>query len=401
MAITNTIDWDALNAKLKTLSAQNANVLNPTGVSLPTPRTSSAQISVRNPVKSMTYGAMGSTGPAPYTEKKQTVTGTPGEIAKLQNAMKNGYITQSGNGYTMWNGGLGTTTKLGDPINAQADSLIQALEAEGLGAANDLVMGALKGSNKGMNLAALQTAYQDYVTQKQSTQQQANNYKAGTDLLTDAVTQGNQNLDQIGADLQAKTGQLSDMWARTLAKADEIVVNAQKRTQSVLADVDAMLSKMNTDMNFEQAHTMQATVQSALGQMAGEEKIIARQYGMDSEEMMQFNQTKRQTLAAMQSNVYATYGNLRSTMRQNALATRTQAASNMAMYENYNEQAMLETYKAAAQADQAYQLQATEDMIAIENLKMSNQSSLADWIANTPVFSTSLSGLVSLALELA
>ena len=145
---------------------------------------------------------------------------------------------------------------------------------------------------------------------------------------------------------------------------------------------------------------MQVGVQSALGQMANEEKAIARQYGVNSEEMMQFKQSKKQTLASIQSSIQTTYGNLRTSLNQSALTTKAGTSINMAMYENYNEQAALEVYKSAAQADAAYKLQTTENLISIENLKLSNQSALADWISNTPVFSTCLSGFVSLAMEL-
>ena len=163
-----------------------------------------------------------------------------------------------------------------------------------------------------------------------------------------------------------------------------------------MGQLDEAISAAKQDLSFEKAHAMQVSVQASLGQMNQYGDTIARRYGTDSAEYAQFVQQKQATLATTQSSIHQMYGTLTSQINQAAISATAATASNMAMYQNYNEQKALDVYQAAAATDQQYKLDATNQLLALEQLKMSNNQSLVKWVADTPVFSVSLSSLFSL-----
>lgn len=404
------IDYDAMNARIKALALANTKVITPTDTAATTARSASV------------------TTPTNYTtgQKGTTITGTPYEINKIKTALGSGgtYDPKTG---TLWSGSKSGTSRqysvmgsgekasqalssgVGTKINPNsanaqtADQIAQMMEEAGVIGGSALAS-QLGSKNSAKSLAALSlmgAGLQDYNTQKKSFEQQGKNYQEGTNLLTDAVTEGNKALDALSGKItsQMESG-VSPLWERAMAKADEFVANANTRTKEVLAGVDKSISEMKLAGSFEKAHAMQVSVQSALGSMADEQQTIARRFGADSPEMMQFNQQKQTTLASVQSSIHTEYAKLNSEMTQNMASVRASTSQNMAMYENYNEQAALGVYQAAATADQQLKLQYTEQLIGLEQLKMSNQTELATWISKTPVFSTSLTSFLASAYEM-
>ena len=392
------IDYEAMNQRITDLAEQNAGVFEGT-----TPDVQQQKYDL---------GGMGGAG-------RNTVTTTPGEYSEIQKALSGQSFTLGG--YTPVQGEKGTpklTTGVGGqqalsfmrpggtltrpsesmryPLNtpqAQAnDQLLQAMREVGINNPEALI-----GRMDPMKKAQMSASLQDYGTQKESFGQQAQNYAAGMKTLGEGVASMGQELEQTSALIKSQMGQgLSPTWERAIGKADEYVTNAQNRTVQAMNDLDNVITSMRDNMQFEKAHDMQVATQAALGQMNSYGDTIARRYGEESPEYQQFTQQKSASLATTQSSIHSTYGQLNASMNQGFLTARTGLASNMAMYENYNEQASLDVYKAAAAADQQFELNATSQLVAIEQLKMSGQTLLADWMANTPVFSMSLSGLFAL-----
>jgi hypothetical protein len=394
---TGTVDWDALTAKIAELQASNKQTISPTSSNLPAARTSTTAVPA---------GTRNSNNPFSGKFQGGTVTGTPLEVARVQEALKAGRSVEGAGTteMTAWRGGEGegllpygtTTSQL-----KYADQLIQMLEANGVGNAQDIVGGMLGTfGQQPQKLGALGTGIQDYLTQKQSFQKQSENYGMGTDIMASAVETSNKALTGIQESLTERRGGLSDAWDTALAKADEFVASAQERTKTVLSGLESKFNELNTDMSSAKAHAMQVAVQSAIGGMNGEGQVIARRYGTDSPEYEQHIQNKKSSLATMQSKIMDTYAQLGSNMSTQYLAGYAQTLSNTAMFENYNEQASLDIYKAAAAADQQYALDYSSQMAGIESLKMNNQTALAEWISATPVFSLSISSILSSVIDM-
>jgi len=238
-------------------------------------------------------------------------------------------------------------------------------------------------------------ALKDFMTEQESAKRQAEAYGAGTDLLAQGVKAQEAALSGIQAQLQANMGQVSGLWERALAKADEYVESARQRTQDALRQMDLLTTDILKNHEFSKAHAMQAAVQASLGQMNDTEAVIARRYGANSPEMVSFRQSKMATLAGMQSSINASYEQVASQIQLASAQLQADMRQKFAMYENYQEKMALEVYTAAAQADQAYSLQAANYLVSIEQLKMNNQSMLADWIANAPVFTVKMGSLMA------
>lgn len=395
------VDYEALNQQVQALAKKNTNVIGPGSIETPQARQESLQVG------------------------RGTLTGTPYEIEQIQKAMSGGVFSLGGVLSSGSSSGFPTNYGVGDngsfqittgqsagtrgyspsglstkeySVNTesaqQRDIVTQMLENAGISNASGLVDKYGRSPEK---LALLEAAVRDYMTQQQSFEQQAENYAAGTGIMSEGVTSMGQELDSIAMEIRGNMGQgLSDQWQVALDKADEYVSKADERTREVLGELNGIIDEMNNDLRFEKAHDMQVSVQASLGQMASEEKAIASRYGVDSPEMQQFTASKKNTLAQVQSSVHATYGNLRTQFNETVMGTYAQTATNMSMYQNYQEQSALNVYKAAAEADQLNSMQWTQQLIGIEQLKLQGQTMLAEWVANTPVFSASLSSLLSI-----
>ena len=390
-------DYEGMNARLQELSTQNKNVLTP-----------AAPPDARM-VETKVGGGTATVTPYEQEQLQRAMGGqsfrlggrfnapTPKGSTSFKLTDKDGIQTLERN--VSGGGRLGGSQtvgsyELGSASAQEKDQMMQQLAASGVPNAEALFR---KYQNNPEKLAQLMAGVQDYETAKGSFEQQARNYAEGTNILAEGMTEANQSLEQTAAMLreQAEEG-LSPMWDRAIAKADEYVVNAQERTRTEMARLDNLITDVRDNMEFGKAHDMQVAVQASLGQMNSYGDTIKRQYGIDSAEYAQFQQTKGVTLAQTQSSIHATYTKMGNQIDQLAIGSTAELGSRMAMYENYNEQAALDVYKAAALADQQYEVEIAGQLIAIEQLKMTNQTALASWIADTPVFSASLSGILAL-----
>lgn len=236
---------------------------------------------------------------------------------------------------------------------------------------------------------------QDVKTQEANMKRQAEQHALATQMLMQASMDYQRAMDQIQQGIPLRLEELNGAWERALAKADEIVASAARRSMEAYRQIDQDIAQMRQSLSFEKAHSLQTAVHSLTDQFDHLEAQIAAKYGANSPEMLQFKQNKQLTIANTQSQIHTAFGQLRAQLDAAAGQLRSDTIQRMAMYENYNEQAALDVYKAAAQASNAYALEAAQLRLAAEQYKMNNQTMLAEWIVNTPVFSISYGSLAS------
>lgn len=330
---------------------------------------------------------------------KTTYQLSPSQYAYAQGMIGKGYtVVPDGGGGALPSFQMGTMTQsmpgalAGGNVQG-SEAMIAQARALGLNE-QDFTEQMIRKGQPGQRLA-MGAAMTDYDTEKRSAEEQAKNYATGTGMLAGGVEAMENNLNTIAQQLSASMGQVGGLWERALSKADEFVEASRGRTQEVMRMVDSLTADMLDKHEFGKSHDMQVAVQSALGQMNETESVIARRYGADSPEMQQFQQTKMGTLTGIQSNLHAAYSQLGSQLRTSVAQLMGTSATQMAMYENYHEKAAMEVYTAAAQADQVYSLQASQYLVGIEQMKMNNQTMLAEWVANTPVFTVKMGSLIA------
>jgi len=209
-----------------------------------------------------------------------------------------------------------------------------------------------------------------------------------------STLQGIQNLEALQRSIQAKAQSVSEEWGAAAEKADEYVMAARGRVGDVLA------KKIGVDRDFSKAHSMQVAVQSSLGVMKTEERNIAENYGIDSKEYQQFQESKRTSLATLQSSIHANYAQLQEQQNITYLNTVSEAYTKSNMYVGFQEQQHVEMLKFKEESKNAYALQATQLEISIEQLKMSGMENLANWIIETPTFSMDMTPLMTLLADL-
>jgi len=243
-------------------------------------------------------------------------------------------------------------------------------------------------------------AISQYEQQVIDTKKQAEKAATGLEMVGASTLQGIQNLEALQGSIQAKAQSVSEEWGAAAEKADEYVMAARGRVGDVLAKIDEINTQIGVDRDFSKAHSMQVAVQSSLGVMKTEERNIAENYGIDSKEYQQFQESKRTSLATLQSSIHANYAQLQEQQNITYLNTVSEAYTKSNMYVGFQEQQHVEMLKFKEESKNAYALQATQLEISIEQLKMSGMENMANWIIETPTFSMDMTPLMTLLADL-
>jgi len=243
-------------------------------------------------------------------------------------------------------------------------------------------------------------AVSDYQKQIASTQKRAEMAATGLEVVGASTIQGMKNLESMQKTVKETVQKAKDSWGAAAEKADEYVRAARSRVSEVLSKLDEINNDIATNRDFSKAHAMQASVQASLGSMRAEERNIAETYGTDSKEYMQFQESKRTTLATVQSNIHANYAQLEEQQGQTYLNAVNEAYTKSNMYVGFQEQQHVEMLKYKEGAKNAYALQAAQLDVSIEQMKMVGMENLANWLIETPTFSMDATPLIGLLADL-
>lgn len=258
-------------------------------------------------------------------------------------------------------------------------------------------VGNLVGVYKGVG----QTAISQYQQQAGVQKKQAEKAASALELQGGATIDYLQNLDRIREGVTARAGAARKAWAAAPEKADEYVQAAKQRVGEVLTKLEDIQSQLGKDRDFSKAHAMQASVQATLGSMKAEERNIVETYGADSKEFEQFQMSKMNTLATVQSNIHASYQQLQEQQGQNYLNVVTEAYTKSNMYLGFQEQQHVDMLRYKADAQNAYDLQVSQFEIGVEQLKSAGMENLANWMVETPTFSMDATPLMTLLADMA
>jgi len=243
-------------------------------------------------------------------------------------------------------------------------------------------------------------AVQNFQQQADVTQKEATKAATGLEMMGTSTLQGMQNLDALQASIRAKAQSVSEEWGAAAEKADDYVKAARDRVGAVLSKIDEINTQIATDRDFSKAHSMQVAVQSSLGEMKTAERNIAENYGVDSKEFMQFQESKRTSLATLQSSIHANYAQLQEQQGITYLNAVSDAYTKSNMYVGFQEQQHVEMLKFKEESKNSYALQASQLEVSIEQLKMQGMENLANWIIETPTFSIDSTPMIALISDL-
>lgn len=258
-------------------------------------------------------------------------------------------------------------------------------------------VGGLTGVYKGIG----QTAISQYGKQAETKQKEAEKAATALEMQGGASIDYLQRLDKIREGVTARADAARDAWAAAPEKADEYVQAAKGRVGEVLTKLDEIHSQLGKDRDFSKAHAMQASVQATLGSMKAEERNIVETYGAESKEYEQFQTSKMNTLATVQSNIHASYQQLQEQQGQNYLNVVSEAHTKSNMYLGFQEQQHVDMLKYKADAQNAYDLQVSEFEVNTEQLRSQGLENLANWVVETPTFSMDATPLITLLSDLA
>jgi hypothetical protein len=245
------------------------------------------------------------------------------------------------------------------------------------------------------------SAIKNYEQQILSTQKQAERSASALEMAGKATENYLSGLDTINENFQNRVSSTKEAFSAAAEKADDYVQASKGRVNEVLTKLDEINTQIAKDRDFAKAHDMQAAVQTSLASMKAEERNILETYGTDSKEFMQFQQSKRSSLATIQSNIQANYANLAEDHAKTYLGIVESAYTKSNMYLGYQEQQHVEMLKYQAEQEAAYNMQIAQFETSIEQLKMGGMENLANWLVETPSFAMDSTPLVTLLADLA
>jgi hypothetical protein len=257
-------------------------------------------------------------------------------------------------------------------------------------------VGGLTGSRQAMYGGLVSSAQ----AQQEDVKKQAERAASALEMVGASTLSGIQRLESVQSGIQQQVKSSADAFGAAAEKADEYVQAARGRVSEVLTQLDNLNKDIQTNMDFAKAHSMQAGVQAALGSMKDEERNIAQTYGTESKEYAQFQQSKRISLATVQSNIQASYAQLRSQQADSYRNAFVDTATKMNMYIGYQEQQHVEMLKYQEQEKAAMSLQAAQLDATIEQMKMAGMENLANWIVQSPTFTVDVTPMLTALSDL-
>ena len=161
-------------------------------------------------------------------------------------------------------------------------------------------------------------------------------------------------------------------------------------TARVMGQLTDLSKQMTTDMNFAKAHDMQVTAQAVIGSMKQAEDNVLSQYGPDSAEYQQFKMSKSKSLALAQSQLHADYAKLDSERKTTMFGVMAQAQTAGEQLVGYNRQNHVNTMTAMATSVAQYQIQETQTLLGLEQLRSQVGNDITDYLASSPSYAVDL-----------
>jgi hypothetical protein len=257
----------------------------------------------------------------------------------------------------------------------------------------------MQGKPSGGAYPMLQQAYQEYGTQKEVKQQQADKAAEALQLRGQGFADYMRNIFAVQQQTRTDVEKGKEAYGEASAQAEQYVKESVARKEQILSTVSDLADEMLQTHDFEKAHAMQASVQAALGQYSQREREIAREFGRDSAEFEALQVEKATNMGQMQSSIHASYREVEDQLRSTILNTTAEAALKSDMYINFQEQMHVETLKAMAQMDAQYSLQLGNFEIGLEQMRMAGLDEMANWFTSTPAYAMDTQSIMSL-LEL-
>ncbi len=242
---------------------------------------------------------------------------------------------------------------------------------------------------------------QDWLSDRDAMQKEAGKSAEALKMMGASTEVFMRNLQNISEQVGIETGKARADWEAAVGKADEYVAESRRRVGESLDTLDRIYSDISKNQDFAKSHAMQASVQGVLGGMETEGRSIAERFGRESKEYEQFVGRKQTTLATVQSNIHASYAQLRQAQDTSYLNATSEALWKHNMYTSYQEQQHVETLRYMAQASSDYDIQVSQFQLGVEQLKMSGMENLANWIVQSPTYTMDIQPLMNLIAQTA
>jgi hypothetical protein len=245
-----------------------------------------------------------------------------------------------------------------------------------------------------------QEAIKSYGAQYDALQQQAKQSATGLEMVGQSTMESQQRLEALQADVTNQFQSALDGYNGAVDKAAEYAEKSDARIGENLATLDDIFKEWNTSVQFDKAHAMQTAVVSTMEGFKMEERQILENYGVMSPEYEQFRQGKTKALGALQSNIHASFGQLKEQRYATYMNVVNEAMWKQNMYTSFQEQQHVEMLKYMQGAKNEYFMQYTAFTVGIEQLKMAGMENLANWVVGSPSFTMDSTPLITLLAEL-
>lgn len=152
------------------------------------------------------------------------------------------------------------------------------------------------------------------------------------------------------------------------------VRDSQDRANAEMIRLDRMNEEARQGNELARAHAMQASAQAVLGEYAAQERAL-RQMGFEegSAEFQQLRGMKSKALGQVQSSVLSEFHAMQEDWDKAFAQISTDSVQKHNMYINFQEQKAVDTHLAAAQINADYELSKIQNLLALEQLKLSNE----------------------------
>lgn len=244
-------------------------------------------------------------------------------------------------------------------------------------------------------------AVKAYEQQKPVVAAQARKSQEGLDIALQAGI-------EYDAALRANQDRIQNRGESAAAAYDVVVEKAEGAAQQAawnvgagIREIEQWSTEIMDKLDANKARDVAVGVQATVDGMNEVDRQMQAQYGVDSDEYMQYKIGKANSLGSLLQNLQTTHANLTSQIGVQFAELKSKYKTEAEMYASFERQLATNMAKDMELAKTSLNMQVSQEIAGLEMLITANQENMANWIIETPVFGMDSSALIGFMGSLA
>ncbi|KKK81689.1 hypothetical protein LCGC14_2810940, partial [marine sediment metagenome] len=246
-------------------------------------------------------------------------------------------------------------------------------------------------------------AIKGFEQQKPVVAAQARKSQEGLDIALTAGIEYDAALREHQDRVQSIGASAATEFDAVVEKAEGAAVKAAWNVAAGLREIEMWSTEIMNKLDANKARDIAVGIQATVEGMNEVDRQMQAQYGVGSDEYMQYKTGKANSLGRLLQNLQTTHATLTTQIGVQFADLKAKYKTEAEMYASFERQLSINIAKDMELAKASLNMQVSEEIAGLDMLLTANQENIANWIIETPVFGMDSSAMIgfmgSLAIE--